>query len=279
MDDIGLDTYLFRRDERPRDGRDIAVTARDGAPLAATLFRGGGPAVVIASATGVRRRFYAPFAEWLAGRGFDVLTFDYRGIGGSRDPARARMTDWGELDLAGAIDAMASEYGTTALVGHSVGGQLPALLPDGSPISKIVTVAAQSGDFRLWPMPQRLAMAALWYGLVPGVTRAVGYLPGALGVGEDLPAGVALEWARWCRTPGFFARSNGFARFHVPLLALGFDGDPYAPGPAIDALVALYTNADVERRQLAHPRLGHFGFFRERKRELWPEIGDFLARR
>jgi predicted alpha/beta hydrolase len=303
IDDVGLDTYLFRREERAREGRDIVIAARDGAPLSATLFRGGGPAVVVASATGVRRRFYAPFAQWLAARGFDVLTFDYRGIGGSRDyrggapPPQtpetrlrthrasrsafvdATMRDWGERDLAGALDAMAREYGTAALVGHSVGGQLPALLPDPSVVSAIVTIGAQSGDFRLWPMPQRLAMAAIWYGVVPGVTRAIGYLPGALGVGEDLPAGVALEWARWCRTPGYFARSSGFARFHVPLLALGIESDPYAPRVAVDALVSLYSNARVTRRELAYPRLGHFGFFRERNEELWPEVSSFLVER
>lgn len=102
--------------------------------------------------------------------------------------------------------------GRVAVVGHSVGGQLVGLLPDASRISALVTIGAQSGDWRLWPLPTRLAMAVLWYGLVPGVTHAVGYLPGSLGIGEDLPAGVALEWARWCRTPGYLA-GGGFGHF------------------------------------------------------------------
>ena len=40
--------------------------------------------VVIGGAMGVRQDYYAPFARWLAGEGYLVATFDYRGIGGSR---------------------------------------------------------------------------------------------------------------------------------------------------------------------------------------------------
>jgi predicted alpha/beta hydrolase len=290
MEDTALDAYLFHREDRraPASNQDVTVAATDGVRLACTLFRGGGPAVVVSSATGVRRRFYAPFANWLAGRGFDVLTFDYRGIGDSPSVDRASMHDWGERDLAGVLAALGAEYGKVAIVGHSVGGQLPGLLPNPDIVSKLVSIAGQSGDYRLWPMPRRLAMAALWYGLVPGVTRAVGYLPGVLGVGEDLPPGVALEWARWCRTPGYLVadaaarhpeRELAFGRLHIPLLAVGFEGDPYAPAAAVDALVALYRHASVERRQVMHPRLGHFGFFRGNESGLWTDVATFLERR
>ena len=35
--------------------------------------------VVIGGAMGVRQDYYAPFAQWLAGQGWRVTTFDYRG--------------------------------------------------------------------------------------------------------------------------------------------------------------------------------------------------------
>lgn len=112
----------------------------------------------------------------------------------------------------------------------------------------------------------------------------LGYLPGALGIGEDLPAGVALEWASWCRTPGYLAgegfegRRAGFARLDAPVLAYGFDDDGYAPRAAVDALHAFYVGAKVERRQLGREagRFGHFGFFRERHRALWRDVAAFL---
>ncbi|AKV00765.1 hydrolase of the alpha/beta superfamily [Labilithrix luteola] len=311
-----LDSYLFNRhlrtpespDSQPpkrESGRDVRIPARDGFPLEATIFErthGRGldehasdpraRVIVIASATGVRRGFYAGFATYLAARGFDVVTFDYRGIGASRadeqSSASVTMRDWGELDLAAVVTWAADMLGDgrISVVGHSVGGQLLGLLPEPSRIRAAVTVGAQSGDYRLWPMPSRLLMALLWYGVVPSVTKMVGYLPGKLGIGEDLPPGVALEWARWCRTPDYLVGDGGdsrrasFARLEAPVLAYGFDDDGYAPEAAVDALMSFYTGARIERRQLGRSdgRFGHFGFFRRRHEALWNEVAGFLGK-
>lgn len=62
----------------------IAVPATDGFRLAATLFRApheDAPLVIIAAATAVKRGYYEKFARFLAQKGFQALTFDYRGIG------------------------------------------------------------------------------------------------------------------------------------------------------------------------------------------------------
>jgi len=310
-----LEAYLYNRYDRPlaeaparrrreEAGRELSIRTDDGVALAASVFEprsasrsASHPAtrrvVVIASATGVLRRYYAPFAAWLAAEGFTVVTFDYRGIGGSRSgQTDATMHDWGERDLA-AVIAWAADVlgdGRVSVVGHSVGGQLVGFLPEAatSRIEALVTVASQFGDYRLWPMPLRFAMAALWYGIVPTVTRAVGYLPGALGVGEDLPSGVALEWARWCRTPGYVTsdetdegalRRDAYASVRAPMLAFGFHDDTYAPPAAVDALLACYRNAAITRRHVdrSEGRFGHFGFFRSRSRALWREVSRFLG--
>jgi predicted alpha/beta hydrolase len=308
-----LEAYLFHRHlrplreepEKPTPGRDLRIETDDGVSLGVTVWErmraeeAPPKVVVVAPATGVLRGYYARFASWLARRGYTVVTFDYRGMGASRGSAPApTMHDWGEHDLASVLAWASTAHGggRAAVIGHSVGGQLVGLVPDKARISAVVTVGAQSGDYRLWPMPYRLAMAALWYGLVPTVTHAVGYFPGSLGIGEDLPAGVALEWARWCRTPGYLvgaegegeARREGFAQVRAAMLAFGFDDDAYAPPAAVDALLALYVNADIERRQLARHDgpafgglstpgpVGHFGFFRERHVALWRELAAFL---
>ncbi|HUR24700.1 MAG TPA: hypothetical protein VM327_01645 [Candidatus Thermoplasmatota archaeon] len=64
-------------------GKQVALRAADGYRLAATYFPGRGrakDAVVIAGATGVKRSFYDAFATFLASRGLDVVTLDYRGV-------------------------------------------------------------------------------------------------------------------------------------------------------------------------------------------------------
>ena len=39
--------------------------------------------VLICPATGITQHFYQAFAEWLTTQGYDVLSFDFRGIGRS----------------------------------------------------------------------------------------------------------------------------------------------------------------------------------------------------
>ena len=74
--------------------RDTTIAARDGYPLAATVFTPEGPprgTVLINSATAVPRKIYRGFAAYLAGRGFAALTYEYRGVGGSRQIGRAHV--------------------------------------------------------------------------------------------------------------------------------------------------------------------------------------------
>ena len=81
MTDAALDDFF---------ADDITIPAADGYPLAATLFLPLGAkrhAVLISSATATPRKIYRGFAGYLARRGCAVLTYDYRGIGGSRQRA------------------------------------------------------------------------------------------------------------------------------------------------------------------------------------------------
>ena len=270
---------------------EITLTAADGYRLGATLFGSSARAVLIMAASGVPQSYYAKFAAYLAGRGFTVLTFDYRGVGRSlssdirRHPAR--MRDWATLDAAAAFSYLA--HSRLLVVGHSFGGQALGLLPDPSRIAGALTVGSQSGYWRNWPALGRAWMwPAVHIGL-PLVSRLHGYFPGSrLGFGEDLPAGVAIEWASWCRHPRYLVGALGvheaYARFRAPLRAYAISDDPFAPRRAVEALGSLYPNSRWETRPVA-PRdlgvksIGHFGFFRERFRDsLWRETADWLER-
>lgn len=277
--------------------RDLTIQATDGLRLAATEFlppthqEQPRRVALVAGATGVQRRYYAAFASYLAARGFAVLTFDYRGIGGSR-PAngslrgfRATMRDWAVRDLGGALAAVASRWPELPLsmVAHSFGGQAVGLAPGRERISRMVTIAAPSGYWRNYRRPFRYRLAALWYGVVPTCCLTLGYFPARrLGMGEDLPSGVAREWARWCRSPEYLGDWEGHRRLTVPVLALTFTDDAYAPPEATDDLHHRYASARVERRYVTPgdhgvQRIGHFGFFREgRVAELWGEVAGWL---
>ncbi len=252
----------------------VEFSARDGLPIGGTLFRASAPigrALQIQAAAGVPQEYYAKFAAYLAGRAITVLTFDYRGIGRSRPRTlrgmHARMRDWALLDAAGALDFLAGAAPGAQLmvVGHSFGGVSTALLPQAARLAAVLMVGSQSGYWRHWPPLGRCWMWPAVHVALPLVPRLLGYFPSSrLGFGEDLPAGVAIEWARWCRHPQYLVGALGahdaFARFSAPLRAYAAFDDAFAP------------------RDVGVDRIGRFGFFRERFRDkLWREAADWLA--
>jgi predicted alpha/beta hydrolase len=221
-----------------------------------------------------------------------VLTFDYRGIGRSRHGSprklRAHMRDWALLDAAAAFSHLDS-YERIALVGHSFGGQAIGLLPQPERIVAALVVGAQSGYWKNWPALGRAWMWPVTHFLLPGIAGALGYFPASrLGFGEDLPAGVVIEWARWCRHPrylvGALQAQAAYARFRAPLLAYAVSDDAFAPLRAVSALFDLYPSAapelrPVTPRSLGVKTIGHFGFFREPFRDtLWRDAADWLTR-
>jgi predicted alpha/beta hydrolase len=279
--------------------REIHLTfdAADGHPLAGTRHEPASPpiaAVLINGATGVPRRYYAAYARFLAQQGFAAMTYDYRGIGNSRfhaaRPEQLTMRNWGELDAAAALDHLHARYPRLPLlaVGHSVGGQLLGLMPNNHKLAGAIGVAAQSGYWRLWPRALQPRMAALWYLLIPALVALRGEVPRGV-MGEALPAGVAREWARWCRHPDFIVDERGgalrdhFESWRVPLrlYAIGDDAR-YAPQTAVERLASYFTRTKPELRVL-QPRdlgvksIGHFGFFRaSMPRPVWQETADWL---
>ena len=268
---------------------EITLTASDGYRIGAATFGDAGKPVLIMPATGVPQSYYAKFAAYLAERGFRVLTFDYRGIGRSKNgdlrKMQARMRDWALLDAAAALDHLASEV---LVVGHSFGGQALGLL-EAQRIRGALFVGAQSGYWGNWPALAKLWMWPTTYIGLDAATKLFGYFPGSrLGFGEDLPPGVAAEWAAWCRHPTYLVGALGvedtYARVRAPIRAYAISDDPFGPLLAVQALGRLYPNARWETRRLAPGDLGvgsigHFGFFRERFRDsLWREAADWLER-
>ena len=273
---------------------DLTLPATDGFSIAATEFGDAaarGRVVLIAPATGVRRRLYEAFADFLAGEGFGVVTWDWRGTGDSRPASlrgfEATMREWGQRDLAGVIDWASTRYPGARLVavGHSFGGQSIGLAANRGRVQRLVTVGAQSGYVGHWPRPQRYMYAGLWYLAMPLATRAAGYFPARLfRLGEDLPRGVALQWARWCRTPGYLGEWSGHRAFSSPILSIGFMDDPFAPPEAVHALHARYgskkqQNWLIAPEELGAKRIGHFGFFRPGVTPtLWRDVAEWLGR-
>lgn len=278
--------------------QNTTISARDGFALAATVFaplsRPKG-SVLVNSATAVPRKIYRGFASYLAEQGFAALTYDYRGTGESRPASLkgfpARMRDWAAYDVAGAIDHMRQVWPNLPLsaVGHSFGGHAMGLVPNNGELSRVLLVASQAAYWRLHSGFEKYRVYALLAAVTP-LAHVLGYVPGQrLGLGEDLPKEVFLEWSRWCRMRRYFFDDptldllENFPRFRGKLCAVGLDDDPWATPRGIDLLAAGFSGAQCERRHV-HPRdvgvrrIGHFGYFRpEHRATLWKEAADWLS--
>ncbi|MCC6948485.1 MAG: alpha/beta fold hydrolase [Bradyrhizobiaceae bacterium] len=279
---------------------ELTIPARDGFPLAATRRSPAGTPIataLIAPATAVPRGFYGRFAAYLAEQGFDVLDFDYRGVGGSRPKSlrgfRGRMRDWAALDATAAVDFASGLNPEKPLVyvGHSFGGQALGLIPNNGKVHRALLVASQAGYWRyLTPASERYRAYIMLRFIGPLVARTVGYLPAGIGLGEGLPRDVFLEWAGWCLKPNYLfddetldARAN-YPHYKGALRAVGLADDPWATPPAIARLLQGYTGTKpehitVEPNDADARRIGHFNYFRPEFRDtLWRDAAAWLQR-
>lgn len=284
-----------------------ALRCSDGRLLAAQWFEppavlGVRAVAVIGSATAVPASYYRHFAEWLARRGYAVLSFDYRGIAASSEALRpgedVRLRDWARVDMGAALHAadkrrreeevaQGRELGLL-WVGHSLGGNSVGLVPGfADKVDGLLGVAAQVAYLGHWAGFARLQAWLFFHLMLPTAVRLFGHAPGRM-LGpraQNLPAAAALEWAAWGRTPGFLfgddslTRERSYHRFEGTAHLWSITDDHlFGPAPAVDALAAQFSAARVQRHAVSPADLGvakieHFGpFRRDLGAKLWPRL-------
>ena len=254
--------------------------------------------VVIGGAMGVRQDYYAAFAHWLCGQGFRVTTFDYRGSGDSLPDTpdgglrgfKANLFDWAG-DYEAVVDAAKAALPDAPLylLGHSLGAQLPGFFKNQHQVDGLVSIAAGSGYWRDNAPRLKRMVLYFWYVLVPLATRVFGYFPGRkLKKVGDLPAGVMLQWRKWCLNPHYSVGAEGeaarlsYAAVTFPVLALSMTDDELMTWRGTQNLINLYANAPRTFERIAPAdlqvrRIGHFGFFREQfSNTLWPRTRQMI---
>ncbi len=246
------------------------------------------PVVIINAATSVRCRHYSRFADYLFANGFDVITYDYRGIGESRNGSlrgfKASWSDWGVLDFEAMLQRAQQAFPGQPIdvVAHSFGGCAAGLGASGAVIRRIVTVGAQFAYWRDYHTSERWRMFTKWHVAMPLMTALCGYFPGKrLGWLEDTPAGVVRDWAT--PTPQYDKRPSGralgelpFSRVKAQVLAISITDDPFGTVAAIERLLGYFSSSErthlrIAPEDIGEKDVGHFAFFRsEYQDRLWP---------
>ena len=261
-------------------------------------------ALLVNPATGVAARYYSRYAAFLARAGFLVLTYDYRGIGLSRPKSlrglRATKHDWGALDCESAIQFLSESDPKLPMMAvcHSIGGFALGLAPSATKIHRALFVGCQYAYWNDYRLLLRVPMWMNWHIVMPILTKIFGYFPGkTLRWLEDLPAGVAMEWATRFH-PEFHKRYDRLSHAAEPadgqalearmgaiqadILAIADVNDPFATPAATARLLKYFKGShrefvQIHRRKSRLPRLGHFGFFHDRfKTTLWAESLSWL---
>jgi predicted alpha/beta hydrolase len=250
--------------------------------------------LLVAGATGVPQRLYRRFADFAAQRGFEVWTLDYRGIGLSKPPSLRgfdmHYLDWARLDLAALLDHVASQAEHPIwMVGHSYGGHAFGLIPGNDRIQRFATFATGAGWDGWMPAMERLRVKLMWRVVGPLIVKLKGYLAWSLlGMGEDLPRPVFVQWRHWCQWPRYFFDdpeqshlAAEFSRIKIPIRAINATDDKWAPPASRDAFMAAYSQSHLELitiapQSLGIPSIGHMGYFRPEAQSLWEETLDWF---
>ena len=283
MSDIAIETVTF--------------ASQDGWALEGSLYRGADPkmAILISAGTGFPRSFYHHAALYLAGQGAVVLTYDYRGMGGSNtDPsgfAEIEYTDWGRYDMPAAVARLADAAAGLPVthVAHSVGGHFLGLMPNHDAIARHAFVSVGTGYFGGHHLSYRPVGMFFWWLLGPLLIWKNGAVtPGIGWQGEALPPKLFRTWRRWSmRRPYLTVDFGGrmepqhYSEVTSPIRAWVFPDDPIATPRAAADLLGSYPNApsEIVKRapaDLGVKRIAHEGAFRKGREKLWGEIWDWL---
>lgn len=277
----------------------IAITCQDGYILQGTFYPKQKSAqflpILLSPATGILQRFYQAFAEWLSQQGYDVLSFDYRGIGQSLyedvSKSTARIQDWGMYDLPAAIDSLLqiTQAEKIYIIGHSAGGQLLGLAPNHAKVEKVIAVAGSSGHVKGLAGKSRILGPLMFNVIFPISSRIKGY--GAtqfIGMGENLPKGVAKQWAEFCTAGGYVTSAIGktiHTHYHdeirTPIISIHATDDEIATEANVKDFLRTFPNTHtnyitLKPQDYGHKTIGHMLMFRKSHNNLWSLIEQEL---
>lgn len=277
----------------------FTIQSNDGYPISAHEFVPKNPTnktIVFAPAVAVPQKFYFNIANYLAEKGCNVFTFDYRSIGSSNSKSIKSLKNHGFFSWAMDFNAV-SKYvktkfsnNTQYMVGHSYGGNSVGFSDAFQYYDKYITIGSQFGFYKHFTPRMRFLIYLNFKFFVPITTSILGYYPsGWFGLGRPLTTKAAKDWAVFLLHPDsmlHFTKGSSktyYKKIKESMLLISIDDDLFAPKKSVDILAdRVYSNALTTRKHL-NPSdynlktIGHFDFFRKKNQDiLWPIIDQWF---
>ena len=274
----------------------LKIECEDGVELSAILLIPSGQpkaVVQINSATAVPKEYYLPFANYLVENGFVVCVFDYRGVCESTPEGGLRGCKYdyvmlGQLDMPAVLEYLESQFPDLPklIMGHSVGGQKVGMMPNHHRIKGMVTFATSVGYWGFMPWKYRIQAHFFFQIFTPISNLLFGYVAAKrLGLMEDLPKQIVLDWRNWCSVPEYFfnkkyaydsADKGFFQDLTFPIQVYWTTDDPISNARSVPMFWKHVKSSGgikidcITPREIGVKKIGHFGFFRRKFKEtLW----------
>ncbi|MFN8577596.1 MAG: alpha/beta hydrolase [Candidatus Sericytochromatia bacterium] len=252
-------------------------------------------AIMIGPATGIKRKFYANFAKYLAENNYGVITYDNNGIGdsvnGDLKLNKSSLQSWGEKDMPNVFNILKENFPNTKyhLIGHSAGGQLVGLIPSCNEFTSMFNFACSSGSIRNMRIPFKLKAKIFMDIFIPINNFLFGYTNAQwVGMGEPLPKMVAQEWSNWCNGTGYVKtafnktiNTHWYDEINFPSMWLNAIDDDIANNKNVSDMISVFPKIKSETLTL-NPKeynlkeIGHMKFFTKENKILWKIALDWL---
>ena len=245
----------------------LTITANDRHRFSAAVYPtpdSSAPVLIFMSALGTPAKVYRHLGKEMVQHGVQVCTPDWRGIGSSSVRA-GRNSDFGyrhllEVDIPALVAAVRQRLPNAPiwLGGHSLGGQMALTSAAGNPepISGVILIASGSVHLPCYQGKLRWGVRTLaTFSSIAG--PVLGYFPGArIGFGGREAAGLMRDWSHVAWTGEYRPAGSQldyerlFQTLDVPVLAITFDADKWAPAAATQALLSKVSKRKPTHRHL-----------------------------
>lgn len=211
----------------------------------------------------------------MANLGYEVTSFDYRGIGKSAPKSlknfKMDYLDWGKKDLSGLLDHISDYSLPLFLIGHSFGGQALGLIDNHQKVTACYSLGTGIG----WPE------------YMPLMVKRHGYMAWSkLKMGIDLPSDVFKQWRKWSKYPEYFFADPKldflvlqYSKVKTKIFAATSLDDEWATPKSRDAFMKYYTSSQVDLinidpKAYGSSSIGHMGYFKKNAQPIWQSIAQ-----
>jgi predicted alpha/beta hydrolase len=279
----------------------IEIKCIDGVVLRGLLLVPEKPKAVLQfnCGTATKKEFYLPFLEYLSDNNYICCLWDYRGCGDSADTEMKfcsyTFSDYGLKDIPAVKTYLTNRFPALPFFffGHSAGGQLIGFVDELQDVSGMVCFAVSTGYLPYMPLGYRIKSYYFFYLFTPISLFFMGYLKAKkIGIMEDLPKNVVLEWRNWCAKKNYFFDSSfygktvphgNFKDFTFPIHVFSTLDDTISSPKNIANFWNHIKSEKPITFESMHPKkfglksIGHFGMFKKKHKDhLWKKALEKL---